>query len=289
MYGRAFLDGAGDAPPVVLVHGVGVSGRYMLPTARALAPAHQVYVPDLPGFGRSTRPPHIHNIPELADDLAAWLEALALAQVCLVGNSLGCQVIVDLVLRYPRLATSAVLIGPTVDPAARSVLAQVARGGLDMLGEPVRYWPLLIWDYLRAGTIRTLVTLHHGVQDPIAEKLPRVSIPTLVIRGTRDPIAAQTWVEEMVRLLPCGQLLVLPGATHAANFSAADRVAQAIREFLRASRCEPANGAVQEAIDLPAVRRADGVPELQPASRPECGDRERERPPVGGETGGAHA
>jgi hypothetical protein len=48
------------SPTVVLVHGLVVSGRYMLPTLRHLAPSCKVYAPDLPGFGRSEKPPGIH-------------------------------------------------------------------------------------------------------------------------------------------------------------------------------------------------------------------------------------
>jgi pimeloyl-ACP methyl ester carboxylesterase len=40
--------------PVVPVHGLGLSGRYMLPTAERLAPYFPVYLPDLPGFGDSS-------------------------------------------------------------------------------------------------------------------------------------------------------------------------------------------------------------------------------------------
>ncbi len=39
--------------PVVLVHGLGVSSRYMLPTLALLAPRYRVFAPDLPGFGHS--------------------------------------------------------------------------------------------------------------------------------------------------------------------------------------------------------------------------------------------
>jgi len=44
--------------PVVLVHGLGVSSRYMLPILVLLAPRYRVFAPDLPGFGHSTKPPH---------------------------------------------------------------------------------------------------------------------------------------------------------------------------------------------------------------------------------------
>src|SRR5947208_3308850 len=54
-----------DAPRIVLVHGIGVSGRYLMPTATRLAQIFRVYVPDLPGFGLSTKPPEILDVPVL--------------------------------------------------------------------------------------------------------------------------------------------------------------------------------------------------------------------------------
>ena len=80
---------------------------------------------------------------------------------------------------------------------------------------------------------RTLKTLHYAIQDPVTEKLPHVHVPTLIIRGTKDSIAPQRWVEEMVRLLPRGRLLVIPGATHVANYTAGDIVARAVRDLIR--------------------------------------------------------
>src|SRR5262249_17345979 len=52
MYARVSEAAApADRPTVVLVHGLGVSGTYMVPTAQRLAVDHAVYVPDLPGYG----------------------------------------------------------------------------------------------------------------------------------------------------------------------------------------------------------------------------------------------
>jgi 2-hydroxy-6-oxonona-2,4-dienedioate hydrolase len=47
--------------PVVLIHGLSVSGRYLLPTAARLAADRCVYVPDLPGFGGSEQPPNMNS------------------------------------------------------------------------------------------------------------------------------------------------------------------------------------------------------------------------------------
>jgi pimeloyl-ACP methyl ester carboxylesterase len=85
----------------VLVHGLGLSGRYMLPLAACLADAYRVFLPDLPGFGDSSHPHEVLDVGGLADALAAWLDAMDLPRVALLGNSFGCQIIVDLAARHP--------------------------------------------------------------------------------------------------------------------------------------------------------------------------------------------
>jgi 2-hydroxy-6-oxonona-2,4-dienedioate hydrolase len=221
-----------EAPAIVLVHGLGVSSRYMVPTALELASSYRVYAPDLPGSGKSDRPPHVLDIPELADALMAWMDATGLVSATLVGNSLGCQTIVDFSLRYSKRIERAVLVGPTLDPRARTLWQQIERGSLDLLREPLSYWPLLVKDYLVAGPYRTLRTLAYAVCDPLQEKLSRMRVPTLLVRGARDPIAPQLWVEEMKRLIPESRLVVIPEAAHVANYSAPQALAQAIRSFL---------------------------------------------------------
>ena len=49
--------GATDAPTFVLVHALGMSSRYMMPTADLLSAHGTVYAPDLRGFGLSDKPP----------------------------------------------------------------------------------------------------------------------------------------------------------------------------------------------------------------------------------------
>ena len=115
------------SPDVVLVHGLGVSGRYLVPTARLLASHGKVFVPDLPGFGRSDPPGHVLGVPELTDALLAWMDAAALTRPCLLGNSLGCQVILEAAARHPERVDRLVLLGPTMDRSVRSVAAQVFR------------------------------------------------------------------------------------------------------------------------------------------------------------------
>src|SRR4051794_20789095 len=89
MHAKVSPAGAAD---VVLLHGLGVGGAYLMPTAERLAPHFRVHVPDLPGFGSSDRPDHALSVPELADALVRWLDAAGLQGVHVVANSMGCQV-----------------------------------------------------------------------------------------------------------------------------------------------------------------------------------------------------
>lgn len=220
------------AGAVVLVHGLSVSSGYMVPTAVQLAPYYRVYAPDLPGFGKSARPSHILSVPELADALAAWMQVMGLPSAILLGNSLGCQIIVHLALQYPERITHAVLVGPTMDPKARTLHQAALRLVLDARGEPLSYLPVLLREYLAAGLPRTIRTLQYAFADNMEEHLPRMHVPTLIVRGSRDPIVSQNWAEEVQRLLPDSQLVVMPGVGHAVNFNAPEQLVQSVRSFL---------------------------------------------------------
>src|SRR5437773_11651214 len=82
----------GEGAPVVLVHGFGVSGAYMLPPARALADSFSALVPDLPGQGKSTRVPGQASISQLAVALGAWVEPEGLIRPAVVATRMGGQV-----------------------------------------------------------------------------------------------------------------------------------------------------------------------------------------------------
>ena len=56
VFHRVCTDAGPTADAIVHVHGFGISGTYLEPTAALLAMRHRTYVPDLPGMGRSMRP-----------------------------------------------------------------------------------------------------------------------------------------------------------------------------------------------------------------------------------------
>ncbi|HEV2733599.1 MAG TPA: alpha/beta hydrolase [Longimicrobiaceae bacterium] len=221
-----------SSPTVVLVHGLVISSLYMVPTAERLAPYFPVWAPDLPGFGLSHRPRRVLDVPELADALLAWLDAAGLERVAMVGNSLGCQVIVDLAARFPGRVERAVLAGPTMDPAG-SGAAQFGRWLRDWTMEPPSLAAAHLRDYRRAGLRRAWRTFCHALEDPVRDKLPLVRAPTLVVRGSRDPIVPQRWAEDVAGLLPRGRLAVIPGGPHVVNYTTPAAFTEVVRAFLQ--------------------------------------------------------
>jgi pimeloyl-ACP methyl ester carboxylesterase len=224
-----------SAPAIILVHGLSVSSRYMLPTAVRLAPWYHVYIPDFPGFGKSPKASHVLNISESADTLAAWMQAMRLPSAILLGNSLGCQIIVQLALKYPEYIERAILVSPTMDPKARTIYQLAGRLLMDLPCEPLHFLPVLVREFLAAGITCTIRALRHALDDPVEEHLPHVHIPTLVVRGSRDPIVSQEWAEKINHLLPDSQLVVIEGAAHAVNFNAPEQLVSLIRSFTKST------------------------------------------------------
>lgn len=79
---------------------------------------------------------------------------------------------------------------------------------------------------------RLIRTFRYALNDRIEEKLPRMNVPTLVVRGSLDTIVPQLWAEEATRLLPGGRLVVLPGAPHTVVYNAAPELVRVALPFL---------------------------------------------------------
>jgi pimeloyl-ACP methyl ester carboxylesterase len=172
------------------------------------------------------------TIPELADTVIAWLDARQLASAALVGNSLGCQVIAEAAVRHPRRVSHAVLIGPSMDPQARTAARQVAGLIRIALREPLSLSGIAVLDYLRCGPWRLWRTFQYGLAHPMADQLRRVLCPALIIRGEHDLLSTARWCDEATRLLPNGRLVTIASAAHAVHYSHPADVATVVNSFL---------------------------------------------------------
>lgn len=227
---------SGDTrPPVVLVHGLGKAAESLEAVGDALdRRGLAAYAPDLPGFGESSKhkPPKPLSIRGLADALDAWMDAAGIQKAVLVGNSLGTQIVADLAARRPERCLGLVLLGPTVDPAARSILAQVWRWLINKPRDRSAAGPGMITAYWRAGLGRIVRTFQYALRDRIEDKLPRIACPAVVIAGSADPISPLPWARRVCQLLQDCRLVVLEGAAHSMHGNQPEEVAEAIARFV---------------------------------------------------------
>lgn len=221
-----------SAPAMVFVHGLVASSRYMEPVLRVAGTRYPAFAPDLPGWGLSTKPDHILSIPALADALDLWMEARGVPSATVVANSFGCQVAAAFTARHRARVRSLVLLGPTVDPAARTPVQQIFRLIEDVRWERPSLWPVQMHDLWDMGLPRALGEFRVMLANRLQDALPAITVPLLVARGSHDPIASQKWVEEVASLAPRGRWQTLPGAPHAANYSAPKELFAAIQLFL---------------------------------------------------------
>ena len=217
--------------PVVQVHGLGVSHRYLMPTAHALAGRHPVLVPDLPGFGHSDKPRHAYDVGRHAAHLAAWLDVLGLGPVCLAGHSFGAEVVARVAALRPDLVAALVLAGPTTDPLARSRRGLIGRWLLDLLVEAPWQAAVIARDVADAKPWRVLATVGHSVRNQVERDLRRLRVRPLILGGALDPIATLRW-RASVAALTGGVSVTVPEAAHNLLTTSPRRSADAIAAYV---------------------------------------------------------
>src|SRR4029453_18205105 len=101
VFHRFNVDAGSDAVAMVHVHGFGISGTYLEPTAAPLATHYPPLVPEQPGMGRSISPEGGLDLPGLAKALVSYCDAVGVERPILVGNSLGCPLIGEVAQTLP--------------------------------------------------------------------------------------------------------------------------------------------------------------------------------------------
>lgn len=212
---------------VVLVHGIGTSSRYFTRLAEDLSGSATVISVDLPGFGPNRRPRRQLAVEDFGTLLADYFTDAGLVSPVLVGHSMGAEIVVDAALRHP--VSGVTLIGPVVDERARSAWRQGMRLFRDTFHEtPGANW-IVFSDYLRSGIRWFFTELPAMLAYRTEEHLPLVQAPVLIIRGDRDPVAPQGWVESLGRQGRFTRVVSVPGGGHVVQHTQSAAVAAEIR------------------------------------------------------------
>jgi pimeloyl-ACP methyl ester carboxylesterase len=249
--GRLYTSNAPSAagqPAYVLLHGIGVSHRYLARLHVELAQGPEgnsrqeataergaaVYTFDLPGFGGTPRPGRQVTVGEYAAFVAAVLADYGVESCIAVGHSMGAQFAVELSLQAPGLVIRTVLMGPVVDSDRRSAAWHVLALTRDALfSEPPTTNAVVFTDYFRAGMRWYLTELPVMMEYPLDVRIRGVGQPVLVLRGGRDPIARRPWCELLSGQAPDGAFAEVRGRGHVVQETATEDVARIIRCWAR--------------------------------------------------------
>jgi pimeloyl-ACP methyl ester carboxylesterase len=254
---------AGTGRPLLLLHGLIGSARNWRQNIRFLSRHSSVYAVDLFNMGESERVPGLDaGLEATADRLAAFMDALGLAEADIAGHSHGGAVAMMFAARHPDRVRRLILFAPANPfcnlghqlvrfyqtrfgiwlarqiPVLPRMLKATALG--HMYGDPSR---------VSAGSLEGYIEGLHipGTMDHILQIVERWFVdmgllrsvlpdltakPTLLIWGDRDRAVGLPSGRELQRTLPKSSLMVIPGAGHIAFEEMPDICNRAMRDWL---------------------------------------------------------
>jgi len=194
------IHGAGE--PVVLIAGLNSDHGMYRGILPLLAPHYQVIVFDNRGVGGTDKPDIPYSIEMMAEDTAGLLNALGIQHAHILGTSMGGRIASALVLRYPQMVSSLVLVSTTL--ARRETGIRWSRRQLPwQLNIPLPGGP-----HPRYAVRRQLeASSSYDCMDRLGE----IRVPTLILHGQRDRLTPLWLAEEVHRGIQGSQMLTFPG------------------------------------------------------------------------------
>ncbi len=244
--------------PVVLIHGYTDNARDWVPLVPYLDPKLRLILIDIRGHGASTKPECCYSRYDFAYDVKLLLDALHIRRADIVGHSLGSIIAQTFAETWPERTARVVLIASTGGHRPGTVPHKPAydfAAEIRKLKEPidpdspfmVEWWssPTPVdEDFLRrqrrdaAGIpLRVwLAVLDQGVTDSdLQRSLAKLTAPTLLIWGSKDPIMEEEVRQTLIEALPQAQVKVLDGLGHNPFWEDPAACAGLINAFLAAT------------------------------------------------------
>jgi 3-oxoadipate enol-lactonase len=242
----------GSGPPLLLVHGLMVTGEMFAPVIEHLATRHRVIVPDLRGHGWSRGLPPPYTAAQLAADLSHLLDHLGIGSTAVLGYSQGGAIAQQLVLDHPKrcdrlvlactyafnMATSREWLEGHLVPilvrvlGPRRVATLIVSRVATQLGKERVDW----LTGLMADQDRTLMVSawRETMAFDSRRRLAEIACPTLVVAASNDQAVPMHHARMLHDGITGSQLLIIDGADHTLIWTHSDELVRVTDEFLGA-------------------------------------------------------
>lgn len=244
---RMYYETSGAGDPLIVLHGAYMNIPSMGEIIPKLAETHKVYALEFQGHGRTTDIDRPITYPNLADDVAAFMDAVGIANADVFGYSMGAEAGLQLAIRHPDKVRKLVAASAAYDlegwqPAFKEFIPQMT---VEMILEMpfAKEYPKLAADPEGFPALaEKLIALEH---EPMAweKDVKALKVPVLIIAGDADVATLEHTVAmfrllgggvmgDMGKPLPESRLAVLPATSHTAVITQPDLLHAFIEPFL---------------------------------------------------------
>ncbi|MFD4412141.1 MULTISPECIES: alpha/beta fold hydrolase [unclassified Streptomyces] len=251
--------GAGStALPLVLIHGHPFDHTMWAPQITAFAAGRRVIAPDLRGYGASPVIPGVTPLSAFAEDVAALLDELGVAEFVLAGLSMGGQIVMECYRQFPARIRGLVLadtFASAETPEGKKVRNEMAdrllREGMRGYADEVLHKMVAPYaDAEVAAHVHRMMTstppegaaaaLRGRAERPdYRDLLTRVTVPALVVVGADDEYTPVADAAALHAALPDSMLHVVESAAHMPNLERAEEFNGVLADFLAGLESRP--------------------------------------------------
>ncbi|WP_043611011.1 alpha/beta fold hydrolase [Ensifer sp. ZNC0028] len=245
---KMYYEVSGEGEPLVVLHGAYMNIPSMGAIIPKLAETHKVYAVELQGHGRTTDIDRPITYPNLADDVAAFMDAVKLEKADVFGYSMGAAAALQLAIRHPEKVNKLAAASVAYDaegwqPEFKAVIPQMTVEMIVGLPFAEDYRKLAANPDGFPELARKLIQLE---KEPMAWEadVKALKAPVLIIAGDAD-VATLDHNVAMFRLLGGGamgdmgkplsasRLAILPATSHTAVINQTDLLYAFIEPFLK--------------------------------------------------------
>ncbi|MCV0430276.1 alpha/beta hydrolase [Nitrosopumilus sp.] len=246
-----YLESGNSKNTIVLLHGLGASAERWLNVLPIFSKHYSVIVPDLIGFGLSDKPT-IDYTPELFSDfLEKFFAQIGIVRPNLIGSSLGGQIAATYTSSHAEEIEKLVLVSPAgamtqstpaLDAYVMAALypnEQTAKNAFELMegsGEEVPqdiitgFIERMQLPNAKLAFMSTVLGLKNS--KPITTKLSSITIPTLIIWGSVDPVIPIDYSGSFISSLQDCRFFRMDGCGHTPYVQDPDTFASKVLEFL---------------------------------------------------------